>query len=76
MRIYRSEGSFFVKLLCGFCFQEMNLHKLKVQVLASNQAALRCYEANGFQREGLLRGELWRRGAWQDVVILSRFAER
>lgn len=61
-------------LLCDFCFREMNLHKLKVSVFAFNEAALRCYRANGFAEEGRLRDELWRDGGYRDVVILSRFA--
>jgi len=58
-------------LLVDFCFREMGLHRLKVQVYAFNEAAIRCYEANGFEREGLLRGELFRAGAWQDVVVMG-----
>ena len=58
-------------LLTDFCFRELNLHKLKVTVFAFNTPALRCYEANGFVREGLLKNELWRDGAWRDVVILT-----
>ena len=59
-------------LLCDFCFQEMNLHKLKVSVLAFNEAAIRCYERNGFIREGLLKEEIFRAGKYQDVVLLAR----
>ena len=68
-------GSEAMVLLCGFCFGEMNLRKLKVAVLASNKAALRCYEANGFRREGTLRGEVFRGGRYVDVELLARFAE-
>ena len=61
-------------LLCDFCFQEMNLHKLKVSVLAFNEAAIRCYEGCGFVREGVLKEEIFRRGAYQDVVLLAKLA--
>ena len=61
-------------ILCDFCFREMNLHRLKVTVFSFNEAALKCYEANGFVREGLLRQELWRDGAYHDVVILAKLA--
>ncbi len=70
----RGYGTEAMALLCDFCFREMNLHRLKVSVFAFNEAALRCYEANGFVREGLLRQELWRDGAWRDVVILAKMA--
>ena len=70
----RGYGTEAMGILCDFCFREMNLHRLKVTVFAFNEAALRCYEANGFVREGMLRQELWRDGAWRDVVILAKLA--
>ena len=68
----RGYGKEAMGLLCDFCFQEMNLHKLKVSVLMTNAAAIRCYEGCGFVREGVLKGEVFRRGAYQDVVLLAR----
>ena len=53
----------------------MNLHKLKVSVFAFNKAAIRCYEKSGFIQEGLLKSEIFRAGAYQDVVELARFSE-
>ena len=70
----RGYGREAMGLLCDFCFREMNLHRLKVSVFAFNEAALRCYEANGFEREGILRGEIWRDGAYRDVILLARMA--
>lgn len=49
----------------------MNLHKLKVQVYAFNEGAIRCYRANGFEQEGLLKGELFRDGEYRDVVVMG-----
>lgn len=70
----RGYGTEAMSLLCNFCFREMNLHRLKVSVFAFNEAALRCYENNGFVREGLLRQEVWRDGAWRDIVVLAKMA--
>ena len=64
-----------MELLCRFAFREMNLHKLKVSVFAFNKAAIRCYEKNGFVQEGLLKAEIFRDGAYQDVVELARFTD-
>ena len=71
----RGYGSEAMALLCDFCFREMNLHKLKVSVFAFNEPAIRCYEKNGFVREGVLKGEIFRDGQYQDVVLLAKFAE-
>lgn len=70
----RGYGREAMGLLCDFCFQEMNLHKLKVSVLAFNEAAIRCYEGCGFTREGLLRQEIFRAGQYRDVVVLAKLA--
>ena len=71
----RGYGTEAMELLCDFCFREMNLHKLKVSVFSFNEAAIRCYEKNGFVREGVLRGEIFRDGAYRDVTLLARFSE-
>ena len=71
----RGYGTEAMELLCRFAFQEMNLHKLKVSVFAFNKAAIRCYEKNGFVQEGLLKAEIFRDGAYQDVVELARFTD-
>ena len=68
----RGYGTEAIELLTRFCFREMNLHKLKVQVFAFNEPALRCYERNGFVREGLLAQELYRDGAYRDVVLMAK----
>lgn len=68
----RGYGREAMELLCDFCFREMNLHRLKVSVLASNEAAIRCYERCGFVREGLLRQEVFRSGRYQDVALLGK----
>ena len=69
----RGYGTEAMELLCRFAFQEMNLHKLKVSVFAFNKAAIRCYEKSGFIQEGLLKSEIFRAGAYQDVVELAKF---
>lgn len=68
----RGYGKEAMELLCGFCFDEMNLHKLKVSVFAFNEAAIRCYEHCGFDREGLLKNEIFRNGKYQDVVVMGK----
>lgn len=69
----RGYGTETMALLCDFCRREMNLHKLKVSVFAFNEAAIRCYEKNGFTREGVLEKEVFRDGQYQDVVLMARF---
>ena len=39
--------------------------------MATNERALRCYEACGFQREGLLREDEYTNGRYQDIVAMG-----
>lgn len=71
----RGYGTEAMALLTAFCFREMNLHKVKVSVFDFNAAAIRCYEKCGFVREGVLREEIFRDGAYRDVVLMARMAE-
>ncbi len=64
-------GADALRLLIRFAGEEMNLHKLKLMVFAFNQQAISCYEKCGFVKEGLFKGELWREGAYHDVVALG-----
>ena len=71
---YRSKGygSDAVRVLCDFGFRELNLHKIKATVFDFNLPALRAYEKCGFAAEGVLKSELWREGAWHDVIVMGK----
>lgn len=67
----RGFGTDAMRVLCRFCFEEMNLHKLKLSVIVFNAPAIRCYEKCGFEREGVLKSEVFREGKYHDVVMLG-----
>ncbi len=71
----RGYGREAMTLLTRFCFEEMNLHRVEVRVMAFNTAALRCYEAVGFRREGVIRKQVFRAGSYHDVVVLGLLRE-
>ncbi|GHU72921.1 N-acetyltransferase [Clostridia bacterium] len=68
-------GSDAVRVLTRVGFGEMNLHKLSLTVMAKNEAALRCYAACGYKVEGTLRHEVWREGAYHDLVAMGQLQE-
>ena len=74
---YRGKGygADAIQTLCTFGFMEMNLHKIKAVVFDFNEAALRCYEKCGFTREGILKQEIFREGAYHDVVSMALFRQ-
>ena len=59
------------RTLCRFAFDEMGLHKIRLDVYASNASAVRTYEHVGFRREGILREEAYRGGRYIDVLRMG-----
>jgi RimJ/RimL family protein N-acetyltransferase len=57
--------------VAAFAFDELNLHKLSMRVLAFNIRALRAYERLGFVREGQERESAFIGGEWHDDVIVG-----
>ncbi|MGO4531322.1 GNAT family N-acetyltransferase [Paenibacillus sp. 2TAF8] len=56
---------------------ENGIEKVALKVLATNDKAIRLYEANGFEKEGVLKRD--RRhadGQYYDTVVMGRFADR
>jgi diamine N-acetyltransferase len=60
-----------VTIAMRFAFEEMNLHRLYLEVFAENTAAIRVYERCGFQREATLREAQFRGGRFCDVVVMA-----
>jgi RimJ/RimL family protein N-acetyltransferase len=63
------------RTLCRFAFDEMGLHKIRLDVYASNASAVRTYERVGFRREGVLREEAYRGGRYIDVLRMGLLRE-
>ena len=64
--------------MCGaprFAFDEMNMHKLRINVFDYNDRAQHVLEGLGFVQEGCLRRDFYREGTYHDIVILSRFRD-
>jgi RimJ/RimL family protein N-acetyltransferase len=52
-------------------FDQLNLHKVSLSVLASNARAIRLYQALGFVQEGVLRHDQFRDGGYVDSIVMS-----
>jgi RimJ/RimL family protein N-acetyltransferase len=64
-----------LRLLLAHVRSSWPLRKIGLRVRADNRPALRCYEAAGFERCGLLRADAWADGAWRDVVLMECFLD-
>lgn len=69
--IGRGYGRDAIETFLDWAFRIMNFRRIKLETLATNARALRCYEACGFQREGLLREDEYTDGAYQDTVVMG-----
>ena len=64
-------GTEAIRLVIGFAFRTLNLHRVSLRVLAYNQRAIRAYEKCGFRVEGRERETAYVDGAWHDDLIMG-----
>jgi RimJ/RimL family protein N-acetyltransferase len=64
-------GTEATRLLLGFCFDELNLHRVFLRVFDFNQRAIRSYLKCGFREEGRLRQAFFRDGRYHDIVLMG-----
>lgn len=54
-----------------WAFAELNLNRLSLSVLATNERAIRLYKSLGFQEEGCLRAAQYKNGRYIDVIVMA-----
>ncbi len=64
-------GTEALKLMMGYGFDQLNLHRLHLTVFSFNARAIRTYEKVGFKREGVFREHLYRNGKYHDVYYMA-----
>jgi RimJ/RimL family protein N-acetyltransferase len=67
-------GSDACRTLLQYAFSHLGLHRVQVEVLSDNLAAVRAYEAAGFVVEGVMRESAWVEGAFVDETYMSALA--
>lgn len=67
----RGVGTAAAKLMLRYCFEEEKLHRVFLRAFADNTQAIRSYEKAGFQREGLLRGDVCIDGQYRDILWMA-----
>lgn len=72
----RGFGGDAIQTLVRFAFTEMNLSKLSIRVFEYNERAKHILETHGFVREGCLKRDFYREGAFHDIVLYSIFREQ
>lgn len=64
-------GTDAMRVLVKFIFEQMNIRKIKLNVYAFNERAIKSYEKCGFVKEGTLRQEIFRDGKYHDEYVMS-----
>lgn len=60
-----------VRQLLAFGFRDLNLHRISLQVFATNTRAIKTYQAAGFRHEGTLRDAAFIDGRFVDVSVMA-----
>jgi len=67
----RSFGSEVLKLSIDFCFDTLKMHKIYLDVIDENIAAIKLYEKYDFVTEGILKEEIFLNGRHYDLRIMG-----
>ncbi|SBT37409.1 GNAT family N-acetyltransferase [Micromonospora narathiwatensis] len=70
----RGLGTEAVRLIVGYGFERLGLHRISLEVFAFNPRARRVYEKCGFVAEGTLRQVLRDGEDWVDATVMSILA--
>jgi RimJ/RimL family protein N-acetyltransferase len=71
----RGYGSEALKLVLRYAFTELNLYRVGLNVISSNERAIHAYEKAGFVREGVTRGQVHRDGNRFDLIWMGILRE-
>jgi len=70
----RGLGTEATRLIVGYGFEALGLHRISLEVYAFNPRARRAYEKAGFRVEGVLRESLRYGDQWIDATVMSILA--
>lgn len=67
-------GTDAVRTLVEYAFDELRLNCVYANILVYNEASIRLFEHCGFQRDGVLRQRIYKKGNFVDLLSYSRLA--
>jgi len=63
------------RLIVSYAFETLNLNKVALRVVETNERGIRAYEKVGFKKEGVLRQDFFREGRYLDVFMMAVLRE-
>jgi RimJ/RimL family protein N-acetyltransferase len=70
----RGIGKAATRLAIKHAFDDLNLYRVHLTALATNEQALALYRTVGFHQEGVFRQAAWKEGAFVDVISMAMLA--
>ena len=67
----RGLGREITRLVLAWAFDVLGVHRIELEVLAGNAAAIRCYQACGFRQEGVRRQAGLYPDGWKDFIMMA-----
>lgn len=67
----RGIGAEAIRLVLGFAFDFLNMHKVNLRVYEYNERAMRCYARAGFKEEGRIREQRYYGGRYWDEILMG-----
>ena len=64
-------GSEATALMLKYGFESLNLQRIYLRVMTTNEGGFKCYEKLGFKKEGVLRQHAYKNGAYVDEIIMG-----
>lgn len=64
-------GTTVAKSFIQYGFSELHLHRIYLRVYKENQRAITSYEKAGFQKEAVLRDDVFVNGKYHDIVLMG-----
>jgi len=68
-------GTKTTKTILRYAFNELNLHRVELEVYAYNTRAIRCYVKSGFRHEGTRRQSRFHDGRYHDALRMGILRE-
>lgn len=68
-------GEDLVKTILRYCFIELKLNKVYLDVWEENERAIRCYLKCGFKKDGLFREHVFKDGEYHHKLLMSILRE-
>ena len=59
------------RLMLGYGFRKLKLHRIYLHLIAYNFRGLRSYQKLGFKVEGKMRQHLWHHGYWHNRIAMG-----